>query len=421
MTDLTSRYHGLDALRGIAMVLGIVLHAALPYIPGIPSSVWPSDSSSSYLIKIIFEFIHMWRMPLFFILAGFFANLIITRKSWEFWWTNRFLRVGLPMVVFFPVMGFILPSIWKYGQTGEFNFFYSDIGQPFHLWFLWQLIIFTLCSMLLRILYKGFAILSKQLEILGLSKLESAFLKLRDIGATIIFRAKFPVGFILVCAVTNLWTGGELIINPIGSGLYFLFGFSLYTNPSLIRFVKKQWPYYLFIAFLVFSIYVGFDIRGVKDVTEIIYQGEVKGIQVQNLTISALSRYGLEIIGTVLFAIGFIGLSEAKFGSYHPLSRFISDGSYWMYLIHLPIVALTTFVLFNWSFFPEVKFVLSIAFTTGVCLITYRYFVRSSFIGVFLNGKRNKRSYCERLCSQCGISSGDSERFCIHCGISMPY
>ena len=29
------RYHGLDALRGIAMLLGIVLHAALPYMPDV--------------------------------------------------------------------------------------------------------------------------------------------------------------------------------------------------------------------------------------------------------------------------------------------------------------------------------------------------------------------------------------------------
>ena len=125
MTAPTSRYHGLDALRGIAMVMGIVLHAALPYIPGIPSSIWPSDNSSSYPIKVIFEFIHMWRMPVFFMLAGFFANLIITRRSLEFWWTNRFLRVGLPIAVFFPVMGFILPPIWKYGQTGEFTFLFK--------------------------------------------------------------------------------------------------------------------------------------------------------------------------------------------------------------------------------------------------------------------------------------------------------
>ena len=421
MTAPTSRYHGLDALRGIAMVMGIVLHAALPYIPGIPSSIWPSDNSSSYPIKVIFEFIHMWRMPVFFMLAGFFANLIITRRSLEFWWTNRFLRVGLPIAVFFPVMGFILPPIWKYGQTGEFNFFYSNVGQPFHLWFLWQLMIFTLCSILLRIPYKGFAILSKQLENLDLGILKSVFLKLRGVSSIIVFKAKFPIGFILVCAVTNFWTGGELMINPIGSGLYFLFGVSLYSNPSLFCFVKKEWKYYLLIAFLVFSTYVALDIKGVKDVTEIIYQNEVKGIQLQNLNILVLSRYALEIIGTVLFSIGFIGLAEAKFGSYNPFSRFISDGSYWMYLIHLPIVAFTTFFLFDWPLLPEIKFILSIAFTTVICLITYRYFVRSSFIGMFLNGKRLPSSYHKNICPQCGMDTGDSERFCIHCGIKMAY
>ena len=421
MIASTSRYHGLDLLRGIAMVMGIVLHAALPYIPGMSSSIWPSDSSSSYPVKVIFEFIHMWRMPLFFMLAGFFANLIITRRSWDFWWTNRFLRVGLPMLVFFPVMGFILPSIWKYGQIGEFNVFYSNAGQPFHLWFLWQLMIFTLCSIMLRIPYKGFAILSKQLENFDLGILKSLFIKLRDVSSIIIFRAKFPIGFILVCAVINFWTGGELIINPIGSGLYFLFGFSLYSNPPLFCFVKKEWKYYLLIAVLAFSAYVGLDIKGVKDVTEVIYQNEVKGSQVQDLSFLVLARYGLEIIGTILFSMGFIGLAEAKFGSYNSLSRFISDGSYWMYLIHLPIVAFTTFFLFDWPLLPEIKFVLAIAFTTGVCLITYRYFVRSSFIGIFLNGKRHSESYHENICLHCGTNSQESERFCIHCGIKMAY
>ena len=175
------------------------------------------------------------------------------------------------------------------------------------------------------------------------------------------------------------------------------------------------------IAFLVFSTYVTLDIKGVKDVTEIIYQNEVKGIQLQNLNILVLSRYALEIIGTVLFSIGFIGLAEAKFGSYNPFSRFISDGSYWMYLIHLPIVAFTTFFLFDWPLLPEIKFILSIAFTTVICLITYRSFVRSSFIGMFLNGKRLPSSYHKNICPQCGMDTGDSERFCIHCGIKMAY
>ena len=403
------------------MVLGIVLHAALPYIPGIPASIWPSDDSSSYPIKIIFEFIHMWRMPLFFMLAGFFANLVIARRSWDSWWANRFLRIGLPIAVFFPLMGLMLPPIWKYGQTGEIYFSYSNAGQPFHLWFLWHLMIFTLCTMVFRIPHKGFVLLSRQMENIGMSVLTSAFQKLRDVTATIIFRSKVPLGFILVCAVINVWSGGELIINPVGSGLYFLFGFSLYNNTSLFSFVKKEWKYYLLAAVLVFSIYIVLDIKGVKDITKAIYQNEIRGSQVQDVNLLVLVRYGLEIIGTVLFSMGFIGLAEAKFGSYNPWSRFISDGSYWMYLIHLPIVAFTTFFLFGWPLFPEIKFVLAIAFTTGLCLITYRYFVRSSFIGMFLNGKRHSGSNRENVCSQCAMSSRDSQRFCIHCGFKIAY
>ena len=70
--EVPNRYHGLDALRGIAMLLGIVIHSAMPYILNL-EEFWPADASSSQLINISFHFIHLWRMPLFFILAGFFC------------------------------------------------------------------------------------------------------------------------------------------------------------------------------------------------------------------------------------------------------------------------------------------------------------------------------------------------------------
>ena len=103
------------------MLLGIVLHAALPYIPNV-EAFWPADESSSHVINTIFQFIHIWRMPLFFILAGFFANLIISKKSWKSWWGNRLLRIGLPIIVFSPLMSLTLPWIFKYGKTGDFLF-----------------------------------------------------------------------------------------------------------------------------------------------------------------------------------------------------------------------------------------------------------------------------------------------------------
>ena len=78
--QVSDRYHGLDALRGMSMLLGIVIHGALPYMPNV-EAFWPADESSSNVINAIFQFIHTWRMSLFFILAGFFAKLVISRKS----------------------------------------------------------------------------------------------------------------------------------------------------------------------------------------------------------------------------------------------------------------------------------------------------------------------------------------------------
>ena len=70
---MTTRYHGLDALRGISMILGIVLHATLPYIAGM-EILWPADRESSTTLRLVFEFIHIWRMPLFFFIGGFFCK-----------------------------------------------------------------------------------------------------------------------------------------------------------------------------------------------------------------------------------------------------------------------------------------------------------------------------------------------------------
>ena len=49
------RFYGLDALRGMAMMLGIVLHAALPYVVfDVPD--WASEKSDS---QIILSLIHI--------------------------------------------------------------------------------------------------------------------------------------------------------------------------------------------------------------------------------------------------------------------------------------------------------------------------------------------------------------------------
>ena len=384
--DNSIRYHGLDALRGMAMLLGIVLHAALPYMPNV-EAFWPADESSSHVINTIFQFIHIWRMPLFFILAGFFANLIISKKSWRSWWGNRFLRIALPIIVFFPVMSLTLPWIFKYGKTGDFIFFYSDVGQPFHLWFLWQLMIFVISTSIFRLPYLlGVGVL-KALNRIGLGFIGNVFGESKSVLSSILFRSRFPIVFIILCSVINLPTQGELIVNPIASGLYFVIGYSLYGNASLFTFLKAHWRRYFLAGLVAFTLYM---ILESKNLVTDIYSTDMKGDEYLKAISEpfAIIIVSVKIICGVLFSYAFIGLAEKRFGAYNPRLRFISDGAYWMYLIHLPIVTFITFFMFNFHMPIEIKFLIAIVMTSIICLGTYKYFVRSTPIGILLNGRR---------------------------------
>ena len=362
------------------MLLGIILHAALPYMPNM-DAFWPTDDSSSYGVTVIFHFIHIWRMPLFFVVAGFFANLVISRKSWKSWWGNRLLRIGLPIIVFSPLMSLTLPWIFKYGQTGEFIFFYSGEGQPFHLWFLWHLLIFVMLTAVFRISYLGAVGVVSELQKIGLGVIGSILRKCKVALSGILFRPRFPIVFILLCSTINLPTQGELIINPIASGLYFVIGFSLYGNASLFKFLKKQWKYYFLAGLVGFTFFMMLESKNSEPPSLF----DLRAISEPFALVSVF----LNILCAVLFSYAFIGLVEKRFGSYNARLRFISDGAYWMYLIHLPIVTFITFAMFNLQMPAEIKFVIAIVFTTAICLVTYKYLVRSTLIGLLLNSKRH--------------------------------
>ena len=84
----------------------------------------------------------------------------------------------------------------------------------------------------------------------------------------------------------------------------------------------------------------------------------------------------------------FIGLFEHKFLDHNKILRIFSDSAYWIYLIHLPIVSFITFFMFRFNFAIEFKFILSILLTSIISYLSYKYLIRSSYIGVLLNGKK---------------------------------
>ena len=291
-------------------------------------------------------------------------------------------------MVFWPLMSLTLPWIFKYGKTGEFIFFYSNEGQPFHLWFLWHLMIFVILTAMFRPIYLlGLGILTS-LNRIGLGFVGRVFHKSKSVLSGILFRPKFPILFIILCCFINLPMQGEIIVNPIASGLYFCIGFSLYRNSSLFTFLKAHWKYYFLVGLVVFPLYM---ILESKNLVTDIYSTDLTGgeyLRAISEPFAAMTIF-IKITCAVLFSYAFIGLSENRFGSYNAKMRFISDGSYWMYLIHLPIVALITFFMFNLHMPIEIKFLIAILMTSIICMGTYKYFVSPTFVGILLSGKRH--------------------------------
>ena len=104
-----ARRHDLDALRAIAMLLGILLHALMPFI-GIPEEYFPlQDTSQAPWMAIGLYAIHGFRMPLFFLISGFFTAMLWRKRGLAALINHRFKRIFLPLLV---GMVTIIPATW---------------------------------------------------------------------------------------------------------------------------------------------------------------------------------------------------------------------------------------------------------------------------------------------------------------------
>ena len=95
------RYHSLDRLRASMMFLGLVFHASITYLTDLPEDVpWPyQDERTNPFFDWLIDFIHVFRMPVFFMFSGFFAVYLIrtrgTKKFLRHRWSRRSLFANL--------------------------------------------------------------------------------------------------------------------------------------------------------------------------------------------------------------------------------------------------------------------------------------------------------------------------------------
>jgi glucan biosynthesis protein C len=136
----------MDALRGALMALGVLLHSSQVYNP---DNNWLIHSSLSVpAARDMVNVIHLFRMPAFFIVAGFFCLLTIRKYGSGKFLKLRVERVLIPLFVTAITLNML--QTWLLDASG------SIIFEPFsylrkgewvsHLWFLIDLFVFVLAT-----------------------------------------------------------------------------------------------------------------------------------------------------------------------------------------------------------------------------------------------------------------------------------
>lgn len=99
----------------------------------------------------------------------------------------------------------------------------------------------------------------------------------------------------------------------------------------------------------------------------------------------------LQVLYAWLMTLGLLGLFESLLSKDRPWVRYMSDSSYWLYLVHLPVIILGQTLLLRINLPPLAEFALLTITASAALLVSYHFAVRYTPIGTLLNGKRARQ------------------------------
>ena len=387
------RLHALDAVRGFALLLGIVLHATLSFLPTAPVRVWIiQDTHPSFTLDVLYFSIHVFRMTTFFLIAGFFAHLSFHRHgAWGFA-KDRLQRIAVPLLVGWPILfaAMVAVTLWAAGFPNGGPLPGPRRWPPVlprfpltHLWFLYVLLELYIAVLVLR---TGLVWLDPHGRLRNrIDSLISFVMRSRLAPAML----AAPIGLALCLDPTWIgWFGvrtpdSSLVTNAqawIGFGTAFGFGWLLHRQVDLIRMMERRW---LLNSGLAVGLIAASYCLAVASVMLRPIPAPYSAIK-----LAAAICYALAIWTTTFAAIG---LALRFLSGFSPTRRYLADASYWLYLIHLPILMVLQVAVSGLDWPWPIKFGTILLVSLPLMFASYQLLVRYSFIGTVLNGRRERR------------------------------
>jgi glucans biosynthesis protein C len=382
------RYHALDALRGAAMFLVVTLHAALAYTRlDVPRLLWGAREPSTHLAVDLFCW---WAMgvslPLFFLIGGFFAAELYRSRGPYGFLRNRAERIAAP---FFVACLTVLPAsflAWAAGwlvsgrctprEVLRMKFhgnIQPELYGPGHLWFLEYLIVMLLVYLAVRVYCPSVARRAGGgFERLLQSPWRAFVLAIPT--ALILWLSRERVGLDAVLDRHNSFIPDPLRL--LHHGLFFAVGACLNgCRAGLDRF-RAPGVAYLAMSVPIFLVRAWF-----------LRQDWERPLDLP----SGVAMEALAALFAWLTVFGILGVALRANDRPRRAVKYLADSSYWVYLVHFPIIGLIQANLFGFPIPSALKFAVALGLTLALGLSSYQVMVRHTVIGRWLHGSRDAR------------------------------
>jgi fucose 4-O-acetylase-like acetyltransferase len=377
------RYHAFDSLRGSMMLLGVLLHSICAYsnVPG----VWAyKDLQTSTALDLTMGFLHTFRLPVFFVMAGFFAALLYERRGPVLMMRNRALRVLVPLVAGSIVLWVILEPLGVYAD------FIHESATPLaatitwlrensiwdgfhlmHLWFLDVLFLLYVVNLLVVPLCRRSG-LGNWLNSLGRRVFRS-----RLAVPAWALAAAFPMALMPLGVLETPYDLLPPLRVLVFYYVFFTFGWWLWSNTDLIPDFQRGFARRLGIGMLL--VIPNLSLAMAQFEETINWAGAPLVTALTGSFTAWFMMYGL----TGLF-LRYLSREDAR-------ARYLSDSSYWLYLAHPVVLLLIQFSIAPLAWPAEIKAAIGFLIATPILLLTYNCWVRPTWLGWLLNGRRYPR------------------------------
>ncbi|QLF68551.1 acyltransferase family protein [Peteryoungia desertarenae] len=398
MTVKATHRHEWSAIRAVLMLLGIPYHAAMTYHSRVMWDIH-SQETSEFLTLMSGIFV-TFRMPAFFVVAGFFAAILLERRKPSQWLANRAVRLGIPFVtgllLLSPVQLFLIRLAdavsGKTTYPQALDLIHNDISHPgsdwiMHLWFLPALLIYCV---LLAVIVTPARHLTKTSSAAGKPDRSASITLISSPRAMLSALVAVTVAFeVTLFASTSA-------LETMDSGIAALLA-------------RAADPYLRYIPYFALGVLL-FHNRIIADAMAWKCGITLPAAAILTALTASLARgYGepwLEVLhhaaagaAAILLTAWLIGFANRHWTQPDAKVDRIVDASFTIYLLHHPIIyALATLLMLaDWP--PMLEFLLICAVTLALSFGAHRLIRRSRLLLFLFNGVPLRKQLAPALAS----------------------